>query len=110
MPIHQLFVKYGVTIFFQGHDHVFAHQELDGVVYQETPNPADATYTAFNREAYRSGDVLPCSGHLRVTVSPAEVRVDYVRSVNPGDEKRAGAKDGDVGFTYAVKPRERTAK
>jgi hypothetical protein len=49
LPIHQLMVKNGVTIFFQGHDHLFARQELDGVIYQETPNPADNTYLAFNR-------------------------------------------------------------
>ena len=33
-PIHQLMVDTGVTIFFQGHDHIFCRQELDGVVYQ----------------------------------------------------------------------------
>ncbi|MEI6690985.1 MAG: metallophosphoesterase [bacterium] len=31
LPIHQLMVKNKVTIFFQGHDHLFAKQELDGV-------------------------------------------------------------------------------
>ena len=101
MPIHDLFVKTGVTIFFQGHDHLFARQELDGVVYQSTPNPADNTYQAFNREAYRSGDVLPNSGHLRVTVSPDEARVDYVRSFLPGDETD-GRKNGDVAFSYTI--------
>ena len=35
MPVHQLMVKNGVTIFFQGHDHLFARQERDGMVYQE---------------------------------------------------------------------------
>ena len=98
-------VKTGVTIFFQGHDHLFAHQQKDGVTYQETPNPADDTYTAFNREAYRSGDILPNSGHLRVTVSPANVRVDYVRSFLPKDETPQ-QKDGEVGFSYTVSPRQ----
>lgn len=97
MPIHQLMAKTGVTIFFQGHDHLFAHQEKDGVVYQETPNPADDTYTAFNREAYRSGDVLPNAGHLKVTVSPENVRVDYVRAYLE--------KDAETAFTYSVKAR-----
>jgi hypothetical protein len=32
-PIHDLMVKTGVTILFQGHDHLYARQELDGVVY-----------------------------------------------------------------------------
>ena len=105
LPIHQLMVKTGVTIFFQGHDHLFARQEKDGVVYQEVPNPADATYQAFNREAYRSGDILPDSGHLRVTVAPDQVSVDYVRAWLPKDEA-VGQKNGAVAFSYTVTPRE----
>jgi len=106
LPIHQLMVKTGVTIFFQGHDHLFARQEKDGVVYQEVPNPADATYQAFNREAYRSGDILPDSGHLRVTVAPDQVRVDYVRAWLPKDET-GDNRNGVVAFSYVVKPRAR---
>ena len=106
MPIHELFVKYGVTIFFQGHDHLFAHQQRDGVIYQETPNPADFTYTAFNADAYRSGDILPNAGHLRITVSPASVRVDYIRSFLPKDENPK-QKDGMVAFSYTVPPRSK---
>ncbi|MGL4227550.1 MAG: metallophosphoesterase [Tannerellaceae bacterium] len=85
MPIHQLFVKYGVTIFFQGHDHLFCKQELDGVIYQSCPNPADNTYRAFNSDAYLSGDVLPNSGFVHVTVSSLEVTVDYRRAFLPDD-------------------------
>ena len=66
LPIHQLMAKTGVTIFFQGHDHIYARQELDGIIYQTCPNPADAKYQTFNRDAYRSGDVLPNSGHVAV--------------------------------------------
>lgn len=98
LPIHDLFVKSGVTIFFQGHDHLFARQELDGVIYQTCPNPADPTYTAFNREAYLSGDVLPNAGHLRVSVSPAIVRVDYVRSFLPGGNET----NATVAFSYTI--------
>jgi hypothetical protein len=103
LPVHQLMAKTGVTIFFQGHDHLFARQERDGVIYQEVPNPADPTYTAFNRDAYRSGDIMPNAGHLRVTVSPDAVKVDYVRSWLPNDES-GGHKTGEVAFSYAVKP------
>lgn len=80
LPIHQLMVKNGVTIFFQGHDHLFAKQELDGIIYQEVPNPADDTYTAFNKDAYKTGDTLPNSGFLDVTVSADQVKVDYIKS------------------------------
>jgi hypothetical protein len=104
LPIHQLMVKTGVTVFFQGHDHLFARQEKDGVIYQEVPNPADATYQAFNREAYRSGDILPDSGHLRVTVAPDAVKVDYVRAWLPADET-GDSRNGAVAFSYTARPR-----
>jgi len=101
LPIHDLMVKTGVTIFFQGHDHVFCRQELDGIVYQSVPNPADDTYTAFNADAYRSGNVLPNSGHLRVTVSPSNVNVDYVRAFLPQDETE-DRENGNVAFRYTI--------
>jgi len=98
MPIHQLFVKYGVTIFFQGHDHLFCKQDLDGVVYQSCPNPADNTYRAFNSDAYKSGDVLPNSGFLNVTVSPSEVVVSYIKAFLNGD-----GNNGETAYTYTIK-------
>ena len=101
MPIHQLFVKNQVSIFFQGHDHIFAKQELDGVIYQSVPNPADDTHTAFNKEAYVSGDILPNSGFLNVTVNPGDVKVEYVRSYfmnNPLLNE-----DAKKTFTYTIK-------
>jgi len=101
LPVHQLMVKHGVTIFFQGHDHLFARQQKDGLVYQETPNPADQGYSIYNRDAYTSGDILPNSGHLRVTVSPANVKVDYVRSYLPQDET-PDRKNGAVAFSYTI--------
>lgn len=108
-PIHDLMRDAGVTIFFQGHDHLYARQELDGVVYQTCPNPADPTFTAFNRDAYRSGDVFANSGQLRVSVTGGEdanVKVEYVRSLRPADEK-GGLTNATVVHTYSVKPRER---
>ena len=106
LPVHQLMVKHGVSIFFQGHDHLFARQEKDGVVYQETPNPADPGYAAYNREAYRSGDVLPNSGYLRVTVAPEKVEVDYVCSSLPKDET-PDRKNGEVAFSCTVSARRK---
>ena len=73
-PIHQLMAANHVTIFFQAHDHLYARQELDGVVYQSLPNPADNTYTAFNADAYTSGTVFPNAGYVKVTVSPSADR------------------------------------
>lgn len=101
MPIHQLFVKNKVAIFFQGHDHIFAKQELDGVVYQSVPNPADDTHTAFNKEAYFSGDILPNSGFLHVTVNPGDVKVEYVRSYFMNNSQQN--EDAKKSFTYTIK-------
>jgi len=101
LPIHQLMVENGVTIFFQAHDHIFAHQQLDGIVYQSVPNPADDTYTARNRNAYLSGGVLDNSGYLNVTVSPENVQVDYIRSYLAEDEVGT-RRHGDVNYSYTV--------
>ena len=103
LPIHQLMVKHGVTIFFQGHDHVFVKQQLDGIVYQTLPLPADPYYAFYNREAYQAGDALPNSGRLRVTVSSEKVSVAYVRSVLPRDET-AARRDGEIAHNYEVHP------
>jgi hypothetical protein len=100
-PIHQLLADNHVTIFFHGHDHVFVKQELDGVIYQECPQPADPTYGAgfYDIGHYTSGDAVNNSGHLRVTVSPEQVLVQYVRAYLPGD-----GPNGAVAYTYAVQP------
>jgi len=103
LPVHQLMVKNGVTVFFQGHDHLYAHQVKDGLVYQEVPNPADDTYTIFNKDAYKSGDILGNSGYLRVTLSPDNAKVDYIRSWMPKDEKD-GHKQGEVAISYTLSP------
>ena len=102
LPVHQLMVKHGVTIFFQGHDHLYCRQERDGIVYQEVPMPADHGYATYNEQRYESGVKLPNSGHLRVTVSPENVKVEYVRSYLPKDETVQN-KTGDIAHSYTVK-------
>lgn len=101
LPVHQLMAKTGVTIFFQGHDHLFARQELDGVTYQEVPLPADPTYSMFNADAYRSGTKLPNTGYLRVTVASRNVTVEYVKSYLKGKET-AREKNGMVAYSYTL--------
>lgn len=101
LPIQQLMAENGVTIFFQGHDHLFVRQELDGVTYQEVPLPADPTFSMFNADAYTSGTKLPNTGYLRVTVSPQNTTVDYVKTYLPGKEP-AGATNGMVAYSYSL--------
>ena len=56
--------------------------ERDGVIYQEVPQPGHPRGTTRSAEeyGYRSGVILPSSGHLRVRVTPTEAAVDYVKS------------------------------
>ena len=107
-PIHELMGDSGVTMFSKSHDHIFCRQELDGVIYQSVPNPADDTYQAFNRDAYHSGDILPNSGHLLVTVSPGNVRLDYIRSFLPED--KAEGENGTKAFSFTVPAEQRRGK
>ncbi len=90
MSIHQLLVRYRATAVFHGHDHLYAKQELDGVVYQEVPQPSAKNFSSGSSLAlqyhYLSGTILSSSGHLRVTVAPAGVTVQYVRAWLPANE------------------------
>ncbi|MFZ4581653.1 MAG: metallophosphoesterase [Paludibacter sp.] len=106
MPIHQLMVKNKVNILFQGHDHVFAKEELDNIVYQTLQMPSDSSYSLgiiANGSAF-NGKVLAGSGHLRVTVTPDSVKVDYVNAKLAKDETPT-SKNGDIIYSYSVKPK-----
>jgi hypothetical protein len=83
MPVHQLLVRHGVTMVFHGHDHFYARQELDGIVYQLVPQPGFAGPDRIAGGApygYKQGILLGGAGHLRVAVTPEYVRVEYVRA------------------------------
>jgi len=102
LPIHDLMVKNNVSIFFQGHDHIFCTQERDGLIYQSMPNPADDTFTMFNESAYKSGVKAANSGHVRVSVSPSQAKVEYFLAARPKDVSR---KNMTVAHSYIVKPK-----
>lgn len=104
MPIHQLLVKNKVTAVFHGHDHMFAKEVLDGVVYQLVPQPAHVR-TGGPRNAreygYTHGGVLGSPGYVRVAVEGGAAVVDYILSVSPREE--AGRrKNGSVAYSYRV--------
>jgi hypothetical protein len=102
-----LIVANHVTAVFHGHDHLFVKQDLDGIVYQEVPQPSTARANATNSAAdygYVSGDVLGSPGHLRVTVAPEHVTIEYVRTYLPKDEK-PGQQNGQVDYAYTIQLR-----
>jgi len=81
MPIHQLLITNHVNIVFHGHDHLYAKQDLDGIVYQEVPQPGDprGSTRSAAEYGYKSGVILGSSGYMRVTVSPSQATLEYVR-------------------------------
>ena len=75
-PIHDLLVETGVQAVFHGHDHFFAKQVMDGVVYQLVPQPGHRAGGRQNDAAdygYESGILRTGPGYLRVVVGEEEV-------------------------------------
>jgi predicted phosphodiesterase len=94
LPIHPLLVRSHASVVFHGHDHLYARQELDGLVYQACPQPGDPRGSTRSAAAYSytSGVIIASSGHLRVDVSPQRSTVSYIRS------------DGSTAHSYSLLP------
>jgi len=104
-PIHTLLKENGVDIVFHGHDHFFARQEFDGIIYQLVPQPSHRNFRNHHAKEYGyvKGDFLPNSGHIQVKVSPQEIEISYIRSaVNPMQKR--GIKNGETYFKYSRNP------
>lgn len=104
MPIHDLCVKHRVNVVYHGHDHLYVKEELDGVIYQEVPQPGHRRFnnTRSAQEYGYDGVVFGSSGHIRVTVSPDEVKSDYVFSILPGMDAR-GWDNGQIAHSYTIR-------
>ena len=107
-PIHQLMVDNHVTAWFHGHDHLYAREEVDGIVYQEVPQPSLSRYdtpdpaAGYGYVGTNGVNIFPSSGHLRVTVSASDVKVEYVRSVATADET-ATRKNATIVTSYVIR-------
>ncbi|MBN2368905.1 MAG: metallophosphoesterase [Vicinamibacteria bacterium] len=91
-PVRQLMIASGVSAFFHGHDHQYAYERRDGVVYQSLPS---AGFSGNGFGIYREGDpytikALSSPGHLRVSVSPSHAIIDYIRT------------SGGVAYSYQI--------
>ncbi|NDC77551.1 MAG: metallophosphoesterase [Chitinophagia bacterium] len=103
-PIHQLMVETGVNVFFHGHDHFFGRQVLDGVVYQEVPQPSAKNLNTVTGLAYgyAEGILLPSRGYILATVCPDSVKIDYIRTYLPNEENTS-RRNGDIAHTYTIR-------
>jgi hypothetical protein len=104
-PIHNLLIDSKASVFFHGHDHLFAKQDKDGIVYQEVPQPSARNITSITGlpYGYVNGTLLPNRGYIHVTVSADKAQVDYIRTYLPAEEN-ANRKNGDVAFSYTIVP------
>lgn len=102
-PIHFLLFENKASVYFHGHDHLFAKQDKDGIVYQEVPQPSAKNITSITGipYGYVNGTLLPNRGYIYVTVSSDKAQVDYVRTYLPSEEN-ATRKNGDIAYTYTI--------
>jgi|CryBogDrversion2_1035201.scaffolds.fasta_scaffold00052_4 Calcineurin-like phosphoesterase/Secretion system C-terminal sorting domain len=101
--VHELMVENHVNIFFHGHDHCYAKQDLDGIVYQEVPQPSARNITNITgtQYGYVNGTLLPSRGFLLVTVTDSTAKVDYVKTYLPNEET-GNKKNGQVADSYTL--------
>lgn len=88
--IHPLLVVNKVNIVFKGHDHLYAKQDLDGIVYQTLPQPSHPGNN-YNPYTYTQGKIIGGSGFLKVTVSLFTTTVDFL------------SPEGNLNYAYQVK-------
>lgn len=105
-PIHQLMVQNHVQVFFQGHDHLFATEQRDGLIYQEIGMPSDSTYNIgwlANSDAYKGVNKFDGTGHIRLNIGPDVARVDYVSAYEPFDTNSTHHNRAVV-YSYTINP------
>jgi hypothetical protein len=107
-PIHQLLrERRGGVIVFHGHDHLYAQQEKDGIIYQLVPQPGHSRFDntrSAEEYGYKSGVIQGASGMLRISVSPEKALVEYVRAY-PDSAENDSRRTGAVTHRYTVAPR-----
>ena len=106
-PIHQLLLRRGGgVVVFHGHDHLYAQQERDGILYQLVPQPGHSRFDntrSAEEYGYKSGVIAGASGILRIKVSPQQALVEYVRAY-PENAESSTKKTGSVTQHYKVAP------
>jgi len=96
--------QYDAQIFFYGHDHVFAHQQAEGIDFVCAGRP---TYlqpkwwdTPGWLEAY-GDEFYGAIGFTRLSVSPDEIQVEYVCTArDPRQGENVSAIPGQVLYHF----------
>ena len=98
VTIHQMFIDYGVSGYFHGHDHQYAYEVRDDIVYLSMPRPS----TGLDFNYYNTSDpytevVIASPGYLRVSVTPEIATLEYVSS---------SSLSGNVNHDFTIDPNE----
>lgn len=116
-PIQTLLLQNGVQAFFHGHDHLYVQEALDTdadgtpeLIYQEVPQPSQTIFGVNSASGYgytnQTSTLIAGSGHLRVTVSPTNALVEYVRVFLPANEG-SGRTNRMISHSYSIAPAHR---
>ncbi|MBU3743167.1 MAG: metallophosphoesterase [Sediminibacterium sp.] len=100
--IEALLRETGVNIVFHGHDHFFAKQEKDGIVYQLVPQPGGMKYRIDNFQpeyGYKEGIFFSAPGYIRVSVSAKKATIEFLQTGNGSIQQ-----NGKVLYTYEIQP------
>lgn len=84
-PIHDLLKENGVQIVFHGHDHVYAKQNYDGIIYQCVPQPSLKRFenlTYATTYGYLNGTIKYIPGNIKVTLNGSNLKVEYISAKN----------------------------
>ena len=103
-PIHELLAARGRVVVMHGHDHLYARQERDGVIYLEVPQPGHARGGGTRSAAeygYCGGTIDGGTGFVRGRVHRGVATIDYVRTWLPAAEG-ASRKNGEVADSFSV--------
>jgi hypothetical protein len=113
VPIHQLLIDNHVDIMFHGHDHFYAKQDTDGIVYQMAPQPAQSRWDSIPGQAanygYTHGVLLGVRGYLRVKLDDTSATVAYVRTYLPAEETTSVRQNRDISHSYTIVKHDSTA-
>lgn len=104
--IHAMLVRNQVSMVFHGHDHLYAKQDLDGIVYQEVPQPGHAgpgNNIGALMGGYKEGVIMGNSGHMHVTVTPEFIQADF-KAVELANAGNAAPGNRKILHSYRVLP------
>ena len=111
--ITEIMKRTGAQFFMYGHDHVFAHQQAEGIHFLLTGRPTglspgwwdspdwvEAYGTAAARDPY---DFYAALGYTRLNISPEKLTVEFVRSGTHGRNiENITQREGEVFHRFVV--------